>query len=1057
MHARRHRFVPVVFSLLAVASVFVAAQTQPVSPSLYAGMRWRLIGPFRGGRALAVAGVRGQPDVFYFGAVAGAVWKTTNAGRTWTPIFDTQPIASIGALAVAPSDANAIYAGSGEADMRSDITFGNGVYKSTDAGRTWRHLGLDDTQQIGRILVDPQNPDIVLVAALGHAYGPNAERGVFRSTDGGQHWSKVLFKDDRTGAVDLAADPDSFATIYAALWNVHRPAWDTYAPITGPGGGLYRSTDGGVTWTELTGHGLPAGPFGRVGLALAAGQNGRRVYALIDAERDPGLYRSDDGGDSWRLVGTDPRVRGRAWYFGGVTVDPRNPDVVYIPNVALWRSTDGGATFVAIKGAPGGDDYHALWVDPDHPARMIVGSDQGTVVSVDGGDTWTTWYNQPTAQFYHVATDNRFPYRVYGAQQDSGTVGILSRGKDGAITFRDWTPVGGGESGFILPDPVNADTVFGGSTSGQLFRFDRATGQVQNISPVPVEDFGRDLAELRYRFPWTSAMAFAPRPPHALYYGAQVVLETLDGGRSWRTISPDLTKRSGRSAEVARGEGEERAVISTIAPSPVRPGLIWVGTDNGLIQVTGDNGRTWRDVTPEGLPAWSRISLLDASPHDAATAYAAVDRHQVDDDKPYIYRTQDAGRTWALVAAGIDAPAFVRAVREDPVRKGLLFAGTELGVYMSLDAGGHWAPLQLNLPVAPVHDLVVHGDDLVVATHGRSFWILDDITPLRQIDAKTATADVLLFRPQVAYRVRSNMNTDTPLPPEEPAGQNPPDGAIIDYWLRGSEDPRLRGSGAGPVTLDILDAAGTLVRHYASTDQPEAPVAGRNIADDWIRPPQVLSADTAMHRFVWDLRYSMPAALQFGYPMTAVVRDTPRQPRGVWALPGRYTVKLTVDGRSYTQPLELKLDPRVKTPPAGLLQQFTLGRRIDDLLRQDYEALQAVRALRGQLRERQQGGGATGLADAISALDRQAATIEGGGQGPGLQPGLAQLNGRLVTLLTIVNGADVAPTTQVVAAVSEARKALASLVARWDGVKAKDLVALNEKLRQAGLPPMTVK
>src|SRR2546426_8664838 len=667
------------------------ASAQSIPASAYRALRWRLIGPHRGGRVLAVAGLPGDPATFYFGAVDGGVWRTTNAGVTWEPLFDRQQIASVGALAMAPSDPKVIYVGTGEASIRSDITFGAGVYKSTDGGEHWQLMGLEDTRHIGKILIDPRNPDVVLVAALGHAYGPNADGGVFRSTDGGRTWTKVLYKDPDTGAMDLAADPSDPQVVYAALWQARRTPWEQYQPEEGPGSGLYRSNDGGATWTALTGHGLPLGPFGRIGLAVGRGSQGSRVYALIGARQGPGLYGSDDGGATWQLAGGDPRITSRNWYFCRVSVDPQNPDVVYVPNVSLLKSADGGRTFTVLKGQPGGDDYHELWIDPRSSSHMIVGSDQGAVVSLDGGRTWSSWYNQPTAQFYHVATDNAFPYRVYGAQQDAGTAGIASRSDYGLITFRDWTPVGAGESGYIAPDPANPDIVYGGDTYGGVHRFDRTTGQSQDISPWPISSFGLPMPQRKYRFTWTSPLVFDRLDSHLLYLGAQVLLSTRDGGLHWSAIRPDLTGAAARRGgagghrdtapgSVANAAGRGYGVIYTIASSPRQAGRIWVGSDDGLIHVTTDGGQHWRNVTPEGLPTWSMISLIDASPFDTAIAYAAVDRHRLDDFAPYVYPTPDGGRHWARIDQGLAPQAYVQAVRAGPAPAGLLYAGTETRV-----------------------------------------------------------------------------------------------------------------------------------------------------------------------------------------------------------------------------------------------------------------------------------------------------------------------------------------------------------------------------------------
>ena len=1036
--------IPKLFLLTCMLSAILApafAQTEnAIPPSLYQSMQWRCIGPHRGGRALAVSGVRGQPEIFYFGAVGGGVWKTTDGGEVWSPIFDAQPIASIGALAVAPSDANVIYVGSGEADMRSDISFGDGMYKSTDAGKTWTHIGLRDTRQIGRILVDPQNPNIVLVAALGHGFGPNEERGVFRSVDGGQTWTRVLYKDANTGAIELAFDPDHAKTIYAALWNTRRPAWSVYAPITGPGGGLYKSTDGGVNWKELTGHGLPSGTFGRIGIDVAAGEKGKRVYALIDAPRASGLYRSDDSGENWKLLSTDPRISSRAWYFSEVRVDPKNPDVVYVSNVSLYRSVDGGKTFVAIKGAPGGDDYHSLWIDPDDPKRMISGVDQGVIISVDGGNSWSSWYNQPTAQFYHVAVDNQFPYWVYGAQQDSGTAAVVSRSDYGQITFRDWHPIGAGESGYILPDPVNPSTVFGGSTGGDLYRFETKTGQVEDVSPAPMS-VG---AKVKHRFVWTTPIAFAPQPPQALYQSSQFLMKTTDRGKSWSTISPDLTLRPGEKEEDAKG------VIYTFALSPVKAGEIWVGTDNGLIHLTQDEGKTWRDISPTDLAPWSMISIIDASPFDAATAYVAIDRHQMDDVRPHIYRTHDFGETWTKIDQGIADNAYVHVVRADKRRKGLLFAGTELGAYVSFDDGDHWQSLQLNLPAASIRDLIVKDNDLVIATHGRSFWILDDISPLRELTAEIANEAVHLYKPAVAIRIRKNEGRDTPLPRETPAGKNPPAGAIIDY--------NLKSVPTDPVTLEILDGKGNLVRKYSSTDPISKPDETQAFPTYWLPAPVILPTNAGMNRFVWDLRYERPRALRYGYSIAAVPGEAIMLPEGPLVLPGMYQVRLTVAGRALMAALEVKMDPRVTVAAGVLERQLALSLELGEVMARNYEAVQQVRDLRRQLAELLTGLGNDAkkkdIADAAKSLDEKAAVIGGSTQfqfPPPTQPTLASLNGALSELISAVDSADAAPTAQAAEAFEIYSKLFERQLMSWSALKAKDLAALNSLLRQRGL------
>jgi photosystem II stability/assembly factor-like uncharacterized protein len=1032
----------ILFAIAIIAGPVFAQQRIP--DNYFSAMQWRCIGPHRAGRVLAVSGVRGQPNTFYFGSVGGGVWKTTDAGGTWTPIFDSQPVASIGALAVSTSDPQIIYVGSGEADMRSDISLGNGVYKSTDAGQTWSYLGLHDTRQIGRILIDPKDPDRVLVAALGHGFGSNTERGVFRSTDGGKSWIRVLYKDEDTGAIDLAFEPENSRTVYASLWNVRRVAWNAYPPFTGPGGGLYKSTDGGETWKQINGEGFPTGKVGRIGIDVPAGQHGKRIYALVDAGNESGLYRSDDTAKSWTRVSVDPRILSRGWYFGEVRSDPKNADLVYVSNVSLYRSLDSGKTFKAIRGAPGGDDYHSLWIDPENPQRMISGVDQGTIVTVNGGQTWSSWYNQPTAQFYHVAVDNQFPYWVYGAQQDSGTAAVVSRSDYGQITFRDWHPVGAGESGYILPDPVNPQIVYGGSTSGELYRFDTKTGQVRDVSPTPAE-LG---AKIRHRYPWTTSLAFSFTAPHALYQSSQFLFRTADGGQSWKIISPDLTLHAGEK------EADGKGVIYSIAPSPVAAGTIWIGTDNGLVQLTRDEGKTWNEVSPKGLPPWSMISLIDASPHDAATAYAAIDRHQMDDISPHIYRTKDFGRSWTQITNGIPENTYVHAVREDPGRKGLLFAGTETGVFVSFNDGDNWQTLQMNLPPASLRDLVIKGNDLVVATHGRSFWILDDISPLRELNPQVAAASVHLFQPAIAIRIRKNEAQDTPLPPETPAGKNPPAGAIIDFSLASVP--------AGEVTLEILDARGGLVRKYSTSDQQRALDETQAFPTYWFRPPFPLSKKIGLNRFVWDLRYERPRALRYGYSIaTAYGEDAIMVPEGPLVVPGIYQVKLTVSGQSYTAPIEVKMDPRVKVAPVALSQQVALEKQIVEAMNQSFAAVQQISGLRDQLKtvlSQLKPGTADAVIEAASALDKKAAeliVVEEQYPPVGIIS-VASVNGALGSLLRLVEGADAAPTAQANETFITYKRLLDQQMTKWDQLKAKDIPALNELLRQRQMPLLKI-
>src|SRR5712691_3149215 len=918
-----------------------------------AEMRWRPIGPFRGGRTKAITGVPSQPNVFYIGAVNGGVWKTTDFGRTWTPIFDDQPTGSIGSIAVASSDPNIVYVGSGEGLARPDLSVGDGIYKSTDAGRTWTHLGLRDGQQIPHIIVDPRDANRLFVAVLGHPYGPNEERGVYRSLDGGRTFQKVLSKDENTGASDLEFDPKNPDVVYACLWEQRQGPWENGA-WAGTSGGIFKSTDGGTTWRQLT-KGLPGGEGDGVVQAdiAVAPSDPNRIYATVANPRAVGIYRSDDAGENWARITADPRPAGR---IGGgdlpvPAVDPKNPDTVIIASTVSYRSKDGGKTWVALRGAPGGDDYQRPWINPDNPDIIAMASDQGAIVTVNGGETWSSWYNQPTSQMYHVNADNAFPYRVCGGQQESGSACVASRGNDGMITFREWHPVGVEEYGYAVPDPLNPDIIYG----GKVTRYNRKTGQVQNIAPTPVRP--ADFRTLR-----TAPVVFSTVDPHIMYFASNTLWKTATGGRSWRQISPDLTRTTWdppatigkyRSAETAKAT--QRGVIYTVAPSPLDVNRLWVGTDDGLMQVTVDGGVVWRDVTPPDLKPWMKVSIMDAGHFDAQTAYAAINTLRLDDLRPHIYRTHDGGGTWTPITNGIPDGAPVDVVREDPKRKGLLFAGTEREVYVSLDDGDDWQSLRLNMPATSIRDLIVKDDDLVAGTHGRGIWILDDITPLRQVgdpervalqengDSRRATlsGSPVLFKPQVAYRVRQNTNTDTPIPPDEASGQNPPDGAIINYTLE--------SAASGPVTLEILDAAGKPVRHYSSDDPIERPdPATAPVPVYWYRLPQRLSTAAGTHRFLWDLHYQplRGGGGRGGLPIAAVPHDTPPAPNSPWAAPGQYIVKLTVNGKSSTQPLTLKMDPRVTTPALGLAQQFTLSKQLYDGVLAVQKAQDEIRAMR---------------------------------------------------------------------------------------------------------------
>jgi photosystem II stability/assembly factor-like uncharacterized protein len=1030
-----------------------AVSAQPNYEGVLKGMQWRMIGPFRAGRTVGATGIPGQPNVFYVGVNNGGVWKTTDYGRTWKPIFDDQPTGSIGTLAVAPSNPNITYVGSGEGLQRPDLSTGDGIYKSTDAGKTWQQLGLRNAQQIGAILVDPQDPNLVYVAALGHPYGPNEERGVFRSKDGGQTWEKVLYKDENTGAIALVFDPSNPKTIYADLWSARQGPWENGA-WQGPGSGLYKTIDGGNTWRQLT-NGLPTFEqgLGRMGIAVAP-SDPNTIYATVDSGAQGGIYRSDDAGETWRRTTAERRVWARGSDFAEIDVDPKNKEIVYTSAIAMYKSTDGARTFTAIKGAPGGDDYHTLWINPDNPQIMLSATDQGAVITVNGGESWSSWYNQPTAQFYHVITDNQFPYWVYGGQQESGSAAVKSRGDNGAITFRDWHTVGVEEYGYVAPDPLNPNIVYGGKAT----RYDRTTGQVQNVAP-------EILRSGKYRFLRTAPILFSPVDPHVLYLAGNVLFKTINGGSSWTIISPDLSREKpevpasiGVFRTPAMATQPRRGVIYAVAPSPKDINTIWAGTDDGLIHITRNGGQSWKDITPPAIDSWSKISQIDAGHFDLGTAYVAVNRIRLDDQKPHIYRTHDSGKTWKEIVNGLpDGP--VNTVKEDPVRKGLLFAGTEQAVFYSIDDGDHWQRLRLNMPATSIRDLVVHNDDIVVGTHGRSFWILDDITPLRQLDAKILESPAHLFAPQLAYRIKRNVNTDTPLPPEEPAGQNPPDGAIINYYLK--------TDAAGPIVLEIFNSRNQFVRRYSSDDRSKpANEKEFQVPAYWYQPARELPTKAGIQRFVWDLKYAPPPAFSYGFPISAIYENTPLYPLGPAVLPGTYTVKLTANGRTSTQPLVVKMDPRVKTASVSLAQQFNLSLEAYEGMQKTATAVDEIKKLRDQIKTRIERAGRGPLAESLSALDKKLASIGGEGRGeagsPGLpggtidvrEPNMTRLNNGFSSLLEHLQSADAPPTTPLVAAAAELQRVLARLEASWTELRGKDLSAINPLLRQANLPEL---
>jgi photosystem II stability/assembly factor-like uncharacterized protein len=1020
-----------------------------VPESLYQDMRWRMIGPFRGGRTRAATGVPSQPNVFYMGQVNGGVWKSDDYGRTWTPIFDHESTQSIGAIAVAPSDPNIIYVASGEGLHRPDLSVGNGVYKSTDAGKTWTHLGLRDGQQIPALAIDPRDSNRVFAAVLGHPYGPNPERGLFRSTDGGETWQKVIYKDENTGASDVEIDPANPDLIYASMWEVREGPWEDNNEVNGTGGGLFKSIDGGNTWRQLT-SGLP-NDLSQIYVAIAP-SDPKRLYATLGtASGALAIFRSDDAGENWSRITDDPRPSGR---IGGgdlpvPRVDPKNADVIYSASTVTMKSTDGGKTWSGFRGAPGGDDYQNLWINPNDPNIILLVSDQGAIVTVNGGVTWSSWYNQPTAQIYHVSVANTFPYRVCGGQQESGSVCISSRGNDGEITFREWHPVGAIEYAYIAPDPLDPDIIYGGGRS-EVSKYHWSTGQVQDVTPIP-------LRSAKYRTDRTQPTLFSPVDPHILYYAANVLFQTADGGNSWQTISSDLTREGpGIPPSVGtlapKNAEKQRGVIYALAPSFHKLDTLWAGTDDGLIWITRDGGKKWNDITPKDLTPWSKVTQISASHFDDESAYASVSRFRINDLRPYIYRTHDGGKTWKLITAGLSDFGPVDTVREDPVRKGLLFAGTENAVWISFDDGDHWQSLQLNLPHTSMRDLWIYENDLIVATHGRSFWILDDIAPLRQASESLAGETAHLFTPAPAWRIKRDTNTDTPLPPDEPAAANRPDGAVLDYYLA--------HSASGPVTLEIRDGRGELVRRFSSADEidvTEAEVKKQLIPLYWIRPPKILSAQAGMHRWVWDLHYASPVAARHEYPIAAIPGDTPRLPLGPTALPGQYTVRLTADGKTYTAPLTVKMDPRVKVSTASLEKKFQTEVQLSKLLSQTSEAVLQAGSIRDQLQKLEEQASGTAK-DSVEAFQGKLAALLGRPSGPvpfapvAEQLSLNEVNGQASTLYGQIWQVDAEPTVAQTDAVVSVERNVAELLKQWNAFKSSDLQALNRALRAAQLP-----
>ena len=1042
----------VVLRLLACFVVFLAgtAGWTQVSENTYQELHWRMIGPFRGGRTRAAAGVASQPNVFYIGQVNGGVWKSDDYGRTWNPIFDHESTQSVGAIVVAPSDPNIIYVSSGEGLHRPDLSVGNGIYKSTDAGKTWTHLGLVDGQQIPALAVDPRDPNRVFAAVLGHPYGPSEARGIYRSTDGGQTWQRVISKDENTGGSDVVIDPSNPDVVYASMWEVREGPWEDNNEFNGTGGGLFKSTDGGGTWHPLT-NGLPK-DLSQIYVAIAPSDS-RRLYATLAAASGKlSVYRSDDAGDSWSQITNDPRPSGR---IGGgdlpiPKVDPKNPDLLYVVSTVTMRSTDGGKTWSGFRGAPGGDDYQNLWINPNNGNIILIVSDQGAIITVNGGASWSSWYNQPTAQLYHAITADTFPYRVCAGQQESGSVCTSSRGNDGAITFRDWHPAGVIEYGYVAPDPLDPDVIYGGGRT-EVSKFHWSTGEVQNVTPIP-------LRNPKYRTNRTEPLMFSPVDPHLLYFASNVLFKTTDGGNSWQIISPDLTRENpGVPASVGtlvpKGADKQRGVIYALAPSFKTVTTLWAGTDDGQLRITRDGGKNWADITPKELTAWSKVTQISASHFDDATAYVSVSRFRINDVHPYIYRTHDGGKTWKLIIGGLPDFGPVDTVREDPVRKGLLFAGTENAVWVSFDDGDHWQSLQLNLPHTSMRDLWIHESDLIVATHGRSFWILDDIAPLREASAGITNAPHL-FIPAPAYRIQRDTNTDTPLPPDEPAAANPPDGAILDYFLPAA---------ASAVTLEVLDAQNHLVRRFASTDKPdvtEEELQKQLIPLYWVRKARQLSTDAGMHRWVWDLHFPAPTSTRHEYPIAAIPHDTPRFPLGPTVLPGTYSVRLTVDGKTSSAPLTIKMDPRIKTSAAGLQKKFQAETRMATIMTESGQALLQGGSIRAQLEKLSAQANAS-TKDAIEAFGKKLTALLGAPGGffapPSPEVTLGRVNGQAGTLYMQVWQADAEPTSSQTEAVAATEHDSADVLKHWIEFKNADLPGLNRLLRESKVPEVQLE
>jgi photosystem II stability/assembly factor-like uncharacterized protein len=1029
--------------LLALPALF-CAQTPDLSQSL----RFRLAGPFRGGRVVAVTGVPSQPNVYYFGGVGGGVWKTSDGGGTWLPVSDGQQFktSSVGAIAVADSDPNIVYVGMGESCVRGNASNGDGVYKSVDAGKTWRNVGLQDSQTIGAVRVHPKNPDIVYVAALGHLWGPNEMRGVYRSTDGGGTWKQVFTRGPDAGAVDLAMDPSNPRVLYASFWQVRRNPY--HFDSGGPGSGLFKSTDGGDTWTDISrAPGLPRTVLGRIGVTISPA-NPERVWAIVEAA-EGGVFRSDNAGRTWTKVNDQNILRQRAWYYNHIFADPQNADTVYALNTGMYRSIDGGRTFAAIR-TPHGDN-HDLWIAPNDPQRMIESNDGGANITYDGGRTWSSINNQPTAQFYRVALDNDFPYNIYGAQQDNSTVRIASRTAGGGITERDWYDVGGGESGWIAPDPRDSQIVYAGSYDGLITRQDHRTGQSRDINAWPDNTMGYGVEAMKYRFQWSYPIAFSPHDPKTLYIGANVLLKTTNEGQNWEAISPDLTRNDKSKMGTSGGpitqdntSIEYYCTLFTFMESPVTKGLIWTGSDDGLVHVTRDAGKNWSDVTPKDMPEWIQINSIDASAHDPGTAYVAATMYKSDDFRPYLYKTNDYGKTWKKIVNGIPAASFTRVVREDPNHKGLLVAGTEFGLYISYDDGENWKPFNLNIPVTPITDVAFHKreQELVVATQGRAFYVLDDVPLLYQLNDSVATEDAHLFKPKDTYRFGSGgrgggRNT-------APVGENPAGGAVIYYSLKGRPQ--------GDVTIEFLDSAGKSVNKFSSRPpaQPQDAPSPEGEEGPRAAPAARVAGNPGMNRFLWNVRYpdatGFPGLIMWAGSLT-----------GPTVAPGVYTVKLTVDGKTQSQTFEVKKDPRLSTTQDEYTRQVTLALQIRDKLSETNEGVIRIREIRKQLEDYTRRDDKR-VADAAKALSQKLTAVEEelyqtknrASEDPLNFP--IKLNNKLAHVLSVVESSDNQPTQQSYMVYEDVATRVNGQIKALDGLLSSDLAAFNKLIHDSNVP-----